>query len=56
VVLARFKMACVLEGGYARYVQGGADNPKMASFGAVVLDMARRAAELAARAKLAARR
>jgi aminoglycoside phosphotransferase (APT) family kinase protein len=47
VVLARFKMACVLEGGYARYVQGGADNPKMASFGDVVLDMAQRAAELA---------
>ena len=47
VVLARFKMACVLEGGYARYVKGGADNPKMAAFGDVVLDMARRAAELA---------
>jgi aminoglycoside phosphotransferase (APT) family kinase protein len=47
VVLARFKMACVLEGGYARYLQGGADNPKMASFGDVVLDMAQRAAELA---------
>ena len=52
VVLARFKMACVLEGGYARYVKGGADNPKMASFGQVVLDMARRAAELAATSKL----
>ncbi len=47
VVLARFKMACVLEGGYARFVKGGADNPKMESFGEVVLDMARRAAELA---------
>ena len=47
IVLARFKMACVLEGGYARYVQGSADNPKMESFGQVVLDMARRAAELA---------
>ena len=47
VALARFKMACVLEGGYARYVKGGADNPKMAAFGDVVLDMARRAAELA---------
>jgi aminoglycoside phosphotransferase (APT) family kinase protein len=53
VVLARFKMACVLEGGYARYARGGADNPKMASFGQVVLDMARRAAELAATSKLA---
>lgn len=40
IVLARFKMACVLEAGYARYVQGGADNPKMAMFGDVVLDMA----------------
>ena len=56
VVLARFKMACVLEGGYARYVQGGADNPKMASFGQVVLDMARRAEELARTSQLAATR
>jgi aminoglycoside phosphotransferase (APT) family kinase protein len=56
VVLARFKMACVLEGGYARYVSGGADNPKMAAFGDVVLDMARRAAELAARSQLRATR
>ena len=48
VILARFKMAIVLEGGYARYVQGGADNPKMASFGDVVLSMASKAAELAA--------
>ena len=46
VVLARFKMAVVLEGGYARYVAGGADNPKLAAFGDVVLDMARRASEL----------
>jgi aminoglycoside phosphotransferase (APT) family kinase protein len=52
VVLARFKMACVLEGGYARYVAGGADNPKMAAFGDVVLGMAQRAAELAATSKL----
>ena len=47
VVLARFKIAIVLEGGYARYVKGGADNPKMALFGAVVLEMAQKAAELA---------
>ena len=52
VVLARFKMACVLEGGYARYVKGGADNPKMQAFGPVVLDMARRAAELACSSRL----
>ena len=47
VILARFKMATVLEGGYARYVAGGADNPKIESFGPVVLDMARAAADLA---------
>ena len=47
VILARFKMAIVPEGGYARFVSGGADNPKMEAFGAVVLDMARAAAELA---------
>ncbi len=52
VVLARFKMACVLEGGYARYVKGGADNPKMEAFGDVVLDMASRAALLAQTSKL----
>jgi aminoglycoside phosphotransferase (APT) family kinase protein len=55
VVLARFKMACVLEGGYARFVKGGADNPKIESFGGVVLDMARRAAELAQTSKLPTR-
>jgi len=37
----------VLEGGYARYVQGGADNPKMEAFGPIVLDMMAKAAELA---------
>ena len=52
IVLARFKMACVLEAGYARYVAGGADNPKMAAFGDVVLDMARRAGELAESSRL----
>ena len=52
VILARFKMAVVLEGGYARYVQGGADNPKMQMFGDVVLDMARRAGELARTTRL----
>jgi len=53
VVLARFKLAIVLEGGYARVVSGEADNPKMESFGQVVLDNLRRAAELAATSKLA---
>jgi aminoglycoside phosphotransferase (APT) family kinase protein len=52
VILARFKIAIVLEGGYARYVEGGADNPKMAAFGDVVLDMARKAAELARATRL----
>ncbi|MDZ7782097.1 MAG: phosphotransferase family protein [Halioglobus sp.] len=47
IVLARFKMACVLEAGYARYVQGGADNPRMEMFGDVVLDMAAKARQLA---------
>jgi len=45
-------MAVVLEGGYARFVKGGADNPKMELFGNVVLDMARKAAELAGTTKL----
>ena len=48
VILARFKLAIVLEAGYARVVTGEADNPKMAMFGDVVLEMARKAAELAA--------
>ena len=52
IVLARFKMACVLEAGYARYVQGGADNPKMALFGDVVLDMAAKARLLSQTSKL----
>ena len=52
VVLARFKMACVLEGGYARHVSGGGDNPKLESFGPIVLDMAVRAADLAQRSTL----
>jgi aminoglycoside phosphotransferase (APT) family kinase protein len=52
VILARFKIAIVLEAGYARYVKGGADNPKMAAFGDVVLEMARKAAELARTTRL----
>lgn len=52
VVLARFKIAIVLEGGYARYRQGGADNPRMDAFGGVVLEMARKAAELARTTRL----
>lgn len=52
VILARFKMAIVLEGGYARFVRGGADNPKMEMFGDVVLDMALKAAALARSTRL----
>ncbi len=48
VILARFKLAIVLEAGYARVVKGEADNPKMELFGDVVLDMAQKAADLAA--------
>jgi aminoglycoside phosphotransferase (APT) family kinase protein len=47
IILARYKIAIVLEGGYARVVKGDADNPKMRAFGDIVLDMARKAAELA---------
>ncbi|TDT98340.1 aminoglycoside phosphotransferase (APT) family kinase protein [Streptomyces sp. 846.5] len=54
VILARFKMAVVLEGGYARHVKGDGGNPKMAYYGDAVLQMAAGAAELAATTKLAA--
>lgn len=52
VILARFKMAVVLEGGYARHVKGDGGNPKMAYYGKAVLDMAAQAAELAATTRL----
>jgi len=47
VILARFKMAAVLEGGYARHVKGIQKSDKLAAFGPIVLEMARKAAELA---------
>jgi aminoglycoside phosphotransferase (APT) family kinase protein len=47
VVLARWKLAIVLEQGYARAVQGQASNPKVEAFGPIVLDLMARAAELA---------
>jgi aminoglycoside phosphotransferase (APT) family kinase protein len=56
VVLARFKMACVLEGGYARHVTGTQKSEKLEAFGPIVLDMARKAAELARTSKLPATR
>ncbi len=46
VILARFKLAIVLEAGYARVVAGEADNPSMAAYEHVVLDTMRAAAEL----------
>jgi aminoglycoside phosphotransferase (APT) family kinase protein len=52
IVLARFKMACVLEGGYARHVTGTQKSEKLAAFGAIVLDMALKAAELSRTSKL----
>jgi aminoglycoside phosphotransferase (APT) family kinase protein len=52
VILARFKLAVVLEGGYARRVSGEAENEKMDMFGDVVLDMARKAADLASTTSL----
>jgi aminoglycoside phosphotransferase (APT) family kinase protein len=51
-VLACFKNAIVLEGGYARYVSGRADNPKMAAFGDMVLEMAALAARIARQSSL----
>ncbi len=52
VILARFKLAIVLEAGYARVVAGTADNPNMAAYEHVVLDTMRAAAELASTTKL----
>jgi aminoglycoside phosphotransferase (APT) family kinase protein len=52
IVLARFKLAIVLEGGYARVVKGEAHNPKMAYYGDAVLRSAARAAELARTTRL----
>lgn len=47
VVLARFKLAIVLEGGYARFVAGQADNPAIETYGRIVLENMAAAAELA---------
>ena len=47
IILARFKLAIVLEAGYARVVAGDADNPAMAAYEYVVLDTMAAAAELA---------
>jgi aminoglycoside phosphotransferase (APT) family kinase protein len=47
VILARWKLAIVLEQGYARAVQGAGDNPKLVAFGPIVLGLMQAAAELA---------
>ncbi len=52
VILARFKLAIVLEAGYARVVAGEADNPAMAAYEYVVLDTMAAAAELASTTRL----
>jgi aminoglycoside phosphotransferase (APT) family kinase protein len=54
LTLACFKNAIVLEGGYARYVQGTADNPKIAAFGDMVLEMAALAADVSGASSLPA--
>lgn len=47
IVLARWKLAIVLEQGYMRAVTGAGDNEKLLSFGPIVVDLMRRAADLA---------
>ena len=47
VVLARWKLAIVLEKSYARFATGGGANPAIESFGVLVLELVRKAAELA---------
>ncbi len=56
LILARFKMAAVLEVEYARFRRGEADNPKMAFFGEVAREMAEKAGTLARTTPLKARR
>jgi len=47
VILARWKLALVLEGSYATFVSGGPIDPKVEMFGDLVLELFRKAAELA---------
>jgi aminoglycoside phosphotransferase (APT) family kinase protein len=46
VVLARWKLAIVLEQGYMRAMSGVGENEKLLAFGPIVLDLMRRAANL----------
>lgn len=52
LVLGNFKMAVVLEGGYARMIQGSNDNPNAVHFGNYVLESAARAGACARAAHL----
>jgi aminoglycoside phosphotransferase (APT) family kinase protein len=54
VVLARFKLAILLEHGYAQFAGGEAGYEIAESFGPLVLELARKAGELAATAKVSA--
>ena len=51
VVLARWKLGIVLEMSYARLQAGGPADPKVESFGPLVLELIRKAAELSRTAK-----
>jgi len=44
--LGLFRLACILEGSWARHVRGAADDPYFAALGAGVPAMARRARRL----------
>ncbi|MFN8025951.1 MAG: phosphotransferase family protein [Acidimicrobiia bacterium] len=54
VVLARFKLAIVLEGGFAMLHKGESTNERVLAYGETVLDLMRGAADLAAVSKLPA--
>jgi len=47
IVLAKWKLAIVLEQGYARAIQGTGDNDKLLAFGPLVLELMKSAAEVA---------
>jgi aminoglycoside phosphotransferase (APT) family kinase protein len=51
VVLARWKLAIVLEKSYARYVAGGPADADVATWGPLILELMRKAAELSRTAK-----
>jgi aminoglycoside phosphotransferase (APT) family kinase protein len=46
IILARFKLAIVLEGGYARFVEDPENNQKVEGYGPSILNLAQQAAEL----------